>query len=151
MRPYLQKGVAMKPAILKKIDHIGIAVSDIVASLQKYKKIFNADAKKIETIEDLNVRIAFIPVGEVMLELVEPIVPGQGNIGEFLKRNGEGFHHIAYRVEKLDELLDSMKKADITLRDNHPRPGAAGSRIVFLGPEETNNVLTELVEREQDL
>jgi methylmalonyl-CoA epimerase len=141
----------MKQEILKKIDHIGIAVSDLTASLKKYEKLFEAEASIIETLEDLNVRIAFIPVGEVMIELVEPLVPGQGRIGKFLENNGEGFHHIAYRVEKLDELLDSMKRADIALRDNEPRPGAAGSRIAFLGPEETNNVLTELVEREQDL
>jgi len=86
-----------------------------------------------------------------MVELLEPLVPGKGRIADFLKRNGEGFHHIAYRVENLDDLLDTLKGADVNLRDNEPRPGAAGSRIVFLEPEETNNVLTELVERQQDL
>ncbi len=140
----------MKHEILKKIDHIGIVVSDLDASLKKYQKLFDAEAGSIEILEELNVRIAFIPVGEVMLELVQPLVAGQGRIGEFLKRNGEGFHHIAYRVEKLDDLLDTLKAADVTLRDNEPRPGAARSRIAFLAPEETNNVLTELVERQQD-
>ncbi len=140
----------MKHEILKKIDHIGIVVSDLDASLKKYHKLFDAEARSIEILEELNIRIAFIPVGEVMLELVEPLVAGQGRIGEFLKRNGEGFHHIAYRVEKLDDLLDTLKAADVTLRDNEPRPGAARSRIAFLAPEETNNVLTELVERQQD-
>ncbi len=85
-----------------------------------------------------------------MIELIEPLVPGKGRIGEFLKRNGEGFHHIAYRVENLDDLLDTLKRADVKLRDNMPRPGAARSRIAFLAPEESNNVLTELVERQQD-
>jgi methylmalonyl-CoA epimerase len=141
----------MKHEILKKIDHIGVVVSDLDASLRKYKKLFNTDAKIIETLEKRNVRIAFIPVGEVMLELVEPIVAGKGNVGEFLKRNGEGFHHIAYRVENLDDLLDTLNGADVALRDQKPRTGAAGSRIAFLAPQETNNVLTELVEREQDL
>ena len=141
----------MTHEILQKIDHIAIVVSDLDAALQKYRKIFDAEAKIIETLEELNVRIAFIPVGEVMLELAEPLVPGQGRIGEFLQKNGEGFHHIAYRVENLDELLDTLKEADVTLRDDQPRPGAAGSRIAFIAPEETNNVLTELVERQQDL
>ncbi len=141
----------MKHEILKKIDHIGIVVADLDAALKKYQKLFDAEARSIEILEELNVRIAFIPVGEVMIELVEPLVAGQGRIGEFLKRNGEGFHHIAYRVENLDDLLDTLKGADVTLRDNEPRPGAARSRIAFLAPEETNNVLTELVEREQDL
>ncbi|MEE9610031.1 MAG: VOC family protein [Desulfatiglandales bacterium] len=141
----------MKHEILKKIDHIGIVVSDIDAALKKYHELFNAEARMIETIEELNVRIAFIPVGEVMIELIEPLVPGKGRIGEFLQCSGEGFHHIAYRVENLDDLLDTLKRADVTLRDSEPRPGAARSRISFLAPEETNNVLTELVEREQDL
>lgn len=139
----------MKHEILQKIDHIAIAVPDLDAALQKYRELFDAEAKIIETLEELNVRIAFIPVGEVMLELAEPLVPGQGRIGEFLARNGEGFHHIAYRVENLEDMLDSLKAADVTLRDNKPRPGAAGSRIAFIAPEETNNVLTELVERPQ--
>jgi methylmalonyl-CoA/ethylmalonyl-CoA epimerase len=137
--------------MFKKIDHIGIAVSNLDKSLQKYKKMFNIDAKFIETLEDLGVRIAFVPVGEVMLELVEPLVPGKGRIGLFLERNGEGFHHIAYRVENLSELVRRMQDSGIALRDKKPRSGAAGAWIAFLEPEETNNVLTELVEREQDL
>jgi methylmalonyl-CoA epimerase len=140
----------MKQEILKKIDHFAIVVSDLDAALKRYHKLFGAEAGIIETLEELNVRIAFIPVGEVMLELAEPLVPGQGRIGEFLQRNGEGFHHIAYRVENLDEVLSALKGEDVALRDNTPRPGAAGSRIAFLAPEETNNVLTELVERQQD-
>lgn len=140
----------MKPALLKKIDHIAIAVSDLEAALEKYHKLYAAEPTIIETLEELNVRIAFIPVGDVMLELAEPLVPGQGRIGEFLARHGEGFHHIAYRVENLDEFLDTLKGAGVRLRDHKPRPGVAGSRIAFLAPEETNNVLTELVERQPD-
>lgn len=137
--------------MLKKIDHIGIVVSNLDESLRKYRRTFSIDAKLIETLQDIGVRIAFVPVGEVMLELVEPLAPGKGNIGEFLKRNGEGFHHIAFRVENLDQLLSRLQSSGIALRDNEPRPGGAGAWIAFLEPEETNNVLTELVERGKDL
>jgi len=137
--------------MLTKVDHIGIAVRSIDESLKKYRTLFNIEAKFIEVLEDLAIRIAFIPVGEVMLELIEPLVQGKGSVADFLDRYGEGFHHIAYRVDNLKSLLANMEKTGIALRDNIPRSGGAGSWIAFLRPEETNGVLTELVERESDL
>jgi methylmalonyl-CoA epimerase len=137
--------------MLTKIDHIGIVVNNIDESLVKYRTLFNIEAKYIEVLEDLAVRIAFIPVGEVMLELIEPLVQGKGNVADFLDKHGEGFHHIAYRVDNLKSLLATMEKAGIALRDSIPRSGGAGSWIAFLKSEETNGVLTELVEREEDL
>lgn len=137
--------------MLEQIDHIGIAVSNLDESIQKYEKLFQIKVKHIETLEEISTQIAFIPVGEAMLELLAPLAPGKGRIGEFLKKHGEGIHHIAYRVENLHTLLAEMKKAGIKLRDEKPRPGGAGSWIAFLSPEETGNVLTELVEREKEL
>jgi len=141
----------LEEEMLKQIDHIGIAVSNLDESLKKYEKLFRIKVKHVETLEEISTQIAFIPVGEVMLELVAPLAPGEGRIGEFLEKHGEGLHHIAYRVEHLEELLAEMKKAGIKLRDDRPRPGGAGSWIAFLSPEETGNVLTELVEREKEL
>jgi len=137
--------------MIKQIDHIGIAVSNLDESLKKYEKLFQIKAKHIETLEGISTQIAFIPVGEVMLELIAPLTPGKGRIGEFLERHGEGLHHIAYRVEHLEALLAEMKKAGIELSDDKPRPGGGGSWIAFLSPRETGNVLTELVEREKEL
>ena len=137
--------------MLKQLDHIGIAVYHLDESLQKYERLFRVKAKHIETLEQFSVQIAFIPVGEVMLELIAPLAPGKGRIGEFLEKQGEGIHHIAYRVEHLETLLAEMKKAGIKLRDESPQPGSGGSWIAFLSPEETGNVLTELVEREKEL
>ena len=137
--------------MLKQIDHIGIVVRNLDNSLETFEKLFKLKAKFIEVIEDLYIRMAFLPVGEVMLELIEPTSPGKGDISEFLESNGEGFHHICYRVNDLDALLVKMKKAGVGLIDEEPRRGAADSRIVFMKPEETNNVLTELVEREKDI
>ena len=133
--------------ILKQIDHIGIAVCNLNQSLQTYERLFKAKATHVEVMEELSLKMAFIPVGEVMLELLEPITVGKGRIAEFLESHGEGFHHVAYRVDNLDQLLAEMKKNGVKLRDEKPRPGAHGSRIVFISPEETGNVLTELVER----
>jgi methylmalonyl-CoA epimerase len=137
--------------MLKQIDHIGIVVRSLGDSLETLEKLFKLKAKYIEVVEDAGVRMAFIPVGEVMLELIEPLSPGKGEIGEFLASQGEGFHHICYKVNDLKNLLIEMKKAGVGLIDEEPRPGAANSWIVFLKPDETNSVLTELVEREKDL
>jgi methylmalonyl-CoA/ethylmalonyl-CoA epimerase len=86
-----------------------------------------------------------------MLELVQPLVPGKGRIGEFLEKHGEGMHHIAYRVDNLATMLTDMNKMGFKLRDERPRSGAAGSWVAFVSPEETNNVLVELVEREREI
>jgi len=137
--------------MLKQIDHIGIAVYNIDESLKRYEKLFHLKATHIETMEELSVRVAFIPVGEVMIELLEPLIRGKGRISEFLEEHGEGITHIAYRVENLSTLLTEMKNAGVRLRDERPRSGAAGSWVAFLSPEETNNITVELVEREKEI
>ena len=133
--------------ILKQIDHIGIAVRNLNQSLEIYEKLFRAKATHFEVIAELSLRIAFIPIGEVMIELLEPIASGKGRLSEFLETHGEGLHHIAYKVDNLAQILAEMKKNGVKLRDEKPRVGAHSSRIAFISPEETNNVLTELVER----
>lgn len=133
--------------MLKQIDHIGVAVFNLNESLKKYERLFKVKPKYLETLNDLSLNIALIPVGEVMLELLEPMVTGKGRIAEFLEKHGEGIHHVAYRVENLASLLEEMKQVGVKLRDEKPRPGGGGSWIAFISPEETGNVLTELVER----
>ncbi len=134
--------------IIKQIDHIGIAVRDLEAALKDYERLFKVRPVHTEVRDDLHVRVAFIPIGEAMIELLEPTVPGMGRIGEFIASHGEGLHHVAYRVGgDIGRIHEDMKQAGIALRDEEPRLGANGSRIVFVSPEETRNVLTELVER----
>jgi len=132
--------------MIEKIDHIGIAVKNLDDAMRKYADIFGLKATSIEVHSDLNIRICFIPVGEVLIELLEPLSE-EGRIGKFVKENGEGFHHIAYRVTNLEALLEAMKNEKVKLRDDRPRPGGGGSKIGFIDPIETNGVLTELVER----
>lgn len=132
--------------MLKQIDHIGIAVNDLDKSLKKYEKLYQVKAKQIEVMEDLNIRIGFIQIGEVMLELLQPIIPGEKRIGELLVNRGEGIDHIAYRVDNLDATLEQMKKDGVKLNDETPRAGAHGARIAFVNAEESNNVLVELIE-----
>lgn len=135
----------------EKVDHIGIAVHDLEAALKVYKGVYGLQPLKIETLEPNQVRIAFIPLGEVLIELLEPTEDGAGRIGKFLKEKGEGFHHIALRVKDIDAVLNRLKELGVPLRDQQTRPGGDDSRIAFIDPSATQNVLTELVERKREI
>jgi methylmalonyl-CoA/ethylmalonyl-CoA epimerase len=137
--------------MIEKIDHIGIAVKSLSDAISAYKNIFGLDPIKIETLQDNKVNVAFIPLGEVLIELLEPVEPGEGRIGKFLQEKGEGIHHIAFRVENILRTLEMLKKINIPLRDERPRNGGDGSKIAFIDPISTQNVLTELVEREREV
>jgi len=137
--------------MIKKIDHIGIAVMNLSDAINTYKRLYGLDAIKIEMLQDIKVKVAFIPIGEVLIELLEPIEPGEGRIGRFLQEKGEGIHHIAFRVENIHHALGTLKKINVPLRDEKPRDGGDDSKIAFIDPISTQNVLTELVERERDV
>jgi len=137
--------------MIKKIDHVGIAVKNLDDALSMYKGVYGLEAIKIETHEDIKVKIAFIPLGEVLIELLQPTEPGAGRIGKFIEEKGEGFNHIALRVEDIEKAMVELKKAHVKLRDEKPRDGADGAKIAFIKPEFTQNVLTELVERKREV
>ena len=136
---------------IKKIDHIGIAVKNLDQEIGKYQKIFGLKSIKIETLEPIKVRIAFIPVGEVLVELLEPTEPGAGRIGQFIEEKGEGFHHLAYRVDDIEQIMEQLRQLNVPFRDKEPRDGGDDSRIAFIEPAFTQNVLIELVERKREI
>jgi len=137
--------------LVKKIDHIGIAVKSLSDAINSYKKLYGLDPIKIETLHDIKVKVAFIPLGEVLIELLEPVELGEGRIGKFLQEKGEGIHHIAFRVENIHHALKTLKRINIPLRDETPRDGGDDSKIAFIEPTSTQNVLTELVERSREV
>ena len=99
-----------------------------------------------ETVEEQKVTTAFFPVGESEVELLESTAP-DGPIAKFLEKKGQGIHHVAFRVENIEEALEELKQKGIKLIDEKPRKGAGGARIAFLHPKATNGVLVELCER----
>jgi len=135
---------------IKKIDHIGIAVKNLEEALRLYTDIFSLEIKKIEEFKDLKVKIAFLPVGEVMVELVQP-TSADTPLAKRIHENGEGLYHLALRVENVDEALQKMKQSGIEMRDKEPRSGGMGSKIAFSKPDSTHNVMIELVERTKEL
>jgi len=135
--------------MIQKIDHIGIAVNSLEDALAMYKKLYGLEPIKTEILVDKKIKIAFIPLGEVLIELLEPIESGKGRIGKYLKEKGEGLHHIALRVEDIEGTVARLKQINVPL-DKEPREGADGSRVTFIDQRVTG-VLTELVERKHEV
>jgi methylmalonyl-CoA/ethylmalonyl-CoA epimerase len=132
--------------MIEKIDHIGIVVRDLEKAIKVYSDVLGLKVDKIEQVEEFKVKIAFLPVGEVLVELLEPI--GPGTVQDFLAEHGEGLYHICYKVTDIDKALEEVGKKT-KLRDKRPRPGGAGSRVAFLEPAGMFNVETEFVERKK--
>ena len=131
----------------KNVNHIGIAVKSIEETAKFYKKL-GLEIESIEVVESQKVRVAFIPMGDVRIELLEP-TSDQSTIAKFIEKKGEGIHHVALRTENLiDELADAEAKG-IRLIDRTPRPGAHNAQIAFLHPKSSHGVLLELCEEEK--
>jgi methylmalonyl-CoA/ethylmalonyl-CoA epimerase len=132
----------MKPS---HIEHIGIAVNNLEIAISFYEKLFGLKCYKIEEVADQKVRTAFFKVGQTKIELLESTDP-EGPIGKFIEKRGEGIHHIAFAVKKIEEQLAHAEKIGVKLIDSNPRKGAEGLDIAFLHPKSTSGVLIEICE-----
>jgi len=132
--------------MIKKIDHIAIAVRNLDEALQLYDKLFGAKPSKIETIPQQGVKAALLPMGEGgEIELLEPIDP-QSGVAKFLESRGEGIHHICLEVENVDQELCTLADKGVQLIDKKGRDGLAG-KVGFLHPKSTKGVLVELAQK----
>ena len=126
-----------------KINHIGIAVNNLEASIPFYRDTLGMTYEGDEVVAEQKVKVAFLAVGESRIELLEPTAD-DSPVAKFLAKNGEGVHHIAYEVADLDSALANLKRDGVRLIDETPRCGAHGTSIAFLHPKATGGVLTEL-------
>ncbi|UCD13818.1 MAG: methylmalonyl-CoA epimerase [Thermoplasmatales archaeon] len=132
--------------MIKKIDHIGIAVKDLKEAMNIYRNILGLKFKNTEVIEEQKIIHATFLAGRVKIELVQPTHP-DSTVGKFIEKRGEGMHHIAYRVENIDESLRELNAKGVKLIDEKARIGADGAKIAFIHPKDMKGVLIELVER----
>ncbi|MGQ9818850.1 MAG: methylmalonyl-CoA epimerase [Candidatus Kapaibacteriales bacterium] len=132
--------------MIKKIDHIGIAVKSIESSLANLKKIFSLFDLHLEVVEEQKVKIASFKVGNVKIELTEP-TSEDSPIHKFLEKRGEGIHHIAFEVVGIAEELKRLSELNIHLINSVPTLGAHNMQIAFLHPKSTNGVLIEFCEK----
>ncbi|TAL61477.1 MAG: methylmalonyl-CoA epimerase [Bacteroidetes bacterium] len=133
----------MKPS---HIEHIGIAVCNLETAIRFYEKVLGLKCYSIEEVIEQKVRTAFFMVGQTKIELLESTDP-DGPIGKFIKKKGEGIHHIAFAVESIEDQLFHAGKLGVKLIDSVPRKGAEGLDIAFLHPESASGVLIELCEK----
>jgi methylmalonyl-CoA epimerase len=139
--------------VIKKIDHIAIVVRSIEEALQTYEGALGLELTDVKEVPEQAVRIAFLPVGESEIELVEPLTAntstklstGSG-VARFLEKRGEGLHHICFEVDDIEAVLQDLAAKGIQLIDEQPRQGAHG-RVAFLHPESAHGVLIELIEK----
>ena len=127
----------------KKINHIGIAVNSLEASIPFYRDQLGMRLEGTEVVADQKVKVAFLQVGESRIELLEP-TDESSPVAKYLAKKGEGIHHIAYEVEDIAATLEALKQAEVRLIDETPRNGAHGSTIAFLHPKASGGVLTEI-------
>jgi methylmalonyl-CoA/ethylmalonyl-CoA epimerase len=135
-------------AMVKKVDHIGIAVHSIEDVLPFYTDILKLQLVGFEEVHSQQVKVAFLSAGETKIELLEPI-SDQSAVANFLSKRGEGIHHIAFGVENLGSRLAELKEKGVPLIDETPRKGAAQANIAFLHPQAANKVLVELCEKQR--
>lgn len=132
--------------MIKKIDHVGIAVKDLAAAIKFYEGLLGLKVTDTEVVEDQKVKVAFLPVGDSEVELLESTTP-DGPVAKYIEKNGEGIQHIAFGVDNLAERLAELKEKGVRLIDEKPRRGAGGAMIAFLHPKSTSGTLVELCER----
>ena len=128
-----------------RIDHIGVAVEDIDASIALYEGSFEMKLAHRETVESQGVEAVLLDVGDGHVELLAPLGP-ETPVGKYMAKNGAGLHHVAYAVDDIDATLEKLAAAGLQLIDSKPRVGIRDSRVAFLHPRSTGGVLTEIVE-----
>ena len=128
---------------MQKIEHIGIAVKSLSASVPLFEKLLNSTCYKTESVESEKVNTAFFRTGETKIELLES-TDSAGTIARFIEKKGEGLHHIAFEVQDIEAEMSRLKNEGFILLSEKPIQGADNKMVCFLHPKHTNGVLIEL-------
>ena len=133
--------------LLINIHHIGIAVHDLDAALDEYRRQYNVEPVHREVVASQGVEEAMIAVGGSHIQLLAPLSE-DSPVGKFLTSKGEGMHHVAYAVADIEAALEHLRGEGVRLVDEEPRIGGGGHRIAFVHPKALAGTLIELVETE---
>jgi len=133
----------MKPVVY---DHIGVAVKSIQESLKFWEGALGIKCLGVEEVVEQKVKTAFLPLKDTEVELLEG-TSDYSPVSKFIEKKGEGIHHLAIRVENLEEALEELKSKGVRLIDEKPRKGAGGASIAFIHPSAAGGILLELSQR----
>lgn len=131
--------------MLLDIDHVGIAVEDLAAAVERYRRTLGVEPSHRERVEDQGVEEVLFTAGTSYIQLLGALGPDTP-VGRFLEKRGPGVHHIAYRVDDVAQALEHLRGEGVRLIDEAPRPGSRGTTIAFVHPEGMGGVLVELVQ-----
>ena len=131
--------------MLEDVDHIGIAVRDLDAAVDHYRRTLGVEPSHRETVEEQGVEEVLMPVGTSFIQLLRPLGPDTP-VGKFLAKRGEGVHHIGYRVQSVADMISRLRRENVPLVDEAPRPGSRGTTVAFVHPKGFDGVLVELVQ-----
>jgi len=132
--------------MIKKIDHIAIAVTDLDEEIKRYRDVLGLEYHGAEVVADQKVKVAFFSVGDVHIELTAP-TEEDSPVGKFISKKGPGIHHIAYEVDDLGAQIKDFQAKDIKMIDSEPRTGAGNCKIAFAHPKSFSGVLVELKQK----
>ncbi|MBU8770532.1 methylmalonyl-CoA epimerase [Cytobacillus pseudoceanisediminis] len=132
--------------MIKKVDHIGIAVRSLDEALPFYIEVLQLEFLGIEEVDSQGVKVAFIKAGETKLELLEP-TSEESPIAKFIEKRGEGLHHVALGVDSIQERINQMKEQGIRMLQDEPKIGAGGAQVAFMHPKSTGGILYEFCEK----
>lgn len=134
---------------MKRVDHIGIAVTSLDEVLPYYTETLGLTLMGIEEVASEQVKVAFLDAGNTKIELLEPLSE-QSAIHQFIEKKGQGIHHVAFGVESIETRLQELKENGVRLIHEVPKKGAGGAQVAFLHPKSSHGVLYEVCEKNKE-
>lgn len=131
--------------MIKRLDHIAVAVADLDAAVRRFAEALGLACAGREDVPAERTSTAFLPIEGTRIELVHPIA-GEGPIAKFLEKRGPGLHHLCFETDDLDGDIAKLRAKGYVFLSDAPRPGAHGTRVIFLHPKSFEGVLIELAE-----
>jgi methylmalonyl-CoA/ethylmalonyl-CoA epimerase len=134
--------------MIRKVEHIGIAVKDLQGSNKLFSRLFGVEQYKIEEVHSEGVSTSFFMVGDTKIELLEATTENSA-ISKFIEKRGEGIHHIALEVDNIEKEMARLRAEGFEILNPEPKDGADNKRICFLHPRSTNGILVELCQEKK--
>jgi len=131
--------------MIKRLNHVGVIVHDLDDTLKIYERIFGLKPTTVKTAMEGKARVAFVPVGDGEIELIQPLDPNMPQ-SKFLQTRGQGIHHISLSTDNIESEVVRMRKEGVAFAAEAPKIGAHGVKIIFTKPETTDNITVELCE-----